>query len=126
MLGVHACGSALEPAGLETRYSIRPTAMGGNRGARDVYESDVMGATTVEWARSAGGRRARDGAMRQRLEGEWGAESGTCIGCGAQGAAFSQCLSCGAPIEPDDGSWHYSFGWVAGPRHQGEARGSMH
>ena len=41
---------------------------------------------------------------------------GRCIGCGAVAAAFSQCLSCGAPVEPDDNSWHYSFGWVEGPR----------
>ena len=31
-------------------------------------------------------------------------------------AAFSQCLSCGAPVEPVDGSWHYAFGWVEGAR----------
>ena len=43
-------------------------------------------------------------------------EPGTCIGCGATGDAFSQCLSCGAPVEPDDGSWHYAFGWVEGAR----------
>ena len=41
---------------------------------------------------------------------------GECIGCGAAGAALSQCLSCGAPVEPNDNSWHYSFGWVEGPR----------
>ena len=41
---------------------------------------------------------------------------GTCIGCGTPGAALRQCLSCGAPVEPDDESWHYSFGWVEGPR----------
>ena len=41
---------------------------------------------------------------------------GECIGCGAVAAAFSQCLSCGAPVEPNDNSWHYSFGWVEGPR----------
>ena len=39
---------------------------------------------------------------------------GECIGCGAVAAAFSQCLSCGAPVEPNDNSWHYSFGWVDG------------
>ena len=43
-------------------------------------------------------------------------EPGTCIGCGAADAAFGQCLSCGAPVEPDDGSWHYAFGWVEGAR----------
>ena len=41
---------------------------------------------------------------------------GVCIGCGVTDAAFSQCLSCGAPVEPVDGSWHYAFGWVEGPR----------
>ena len=41
---------------------------------------------------------------------------GACIGCGVADAAFSQCLSCGAPVEPTDGSWHFAFGWVEGPR----------
>lgn len=41
---------------------------------------------------------------------------GTCVGCGVPNAAFRGCLSCGAPVEPDDGSWHYMFGWVEGPR----------
>ena len=45
-----------------------------------------------------------------------GAASGECIGCGVWSRAFSQCLSCGAPVEPFDGSYHYSFGWVEGPR----------
>ena len=41
---------------------------------------------------------------------------GACIGCGVADAAFSQCLSCGAPVEPTDGSWHFAFGWVEGAR----------
>ena len=41
---------------------------------------------------------------------------GACIGCGVADAAFSQCLSCGAPVEPTDGSWHFDFGWLEGPR----------
>jgi hypothetical protein len=41
---------------------------------------------------------------------------GECIGCGAVGVAGGQCLSCGAPVEPWDSSFHYSFGWVDGPR----------
>ena len=41
---------------------------------------------------------------------------GTCIGCGASGAALGQCLSCGAPVEPVDESWHFDFGWLEGPR----------
>ena len=27
-------------------------------------------------------------------------------------------VSCGAPLEPLDGSWHYDFGWVGGPRRE--------
>lgn len=42
--------------------------------------------------------------------------NGECIGCGVGGAAGHQCLSCGAPVEPWDGSYHYDFGWVDGPR----------
>jgi len=41
---------------------------------------------------------------------------GECIGCEAVGVAGGQCLSCGAPVEPWDGSFHYDFGWVDGPR----------
>ena len=41
---------------------------------------------------------------------------GVCLGCDVAGEAFSQCLSCGAPVEPADGSWHYDFGWVEGAR----------
>ena len=26
------------------------------------------------------------------------------------------CWSCGGPVEPDDGSFHFDFGWIAGPR----------
>ena len=44
-------------------------------------------------------------------------EAGECLGCDVPGLAFSQCLSCGAPVEPADHSFHYMFGaWVAGPR----------
>ena len=42
--------------------------------------------------------------------------NGECIGCSAVGVAGGQCLSCGAPVEPWDGSFHYDFGWVDGPR----------
>ena len=42
--------------------------------------------------------------------------NGECIGCSAAGVAGGQCLSCGAPVEPWDGSFHYDFGWVDGPR----------
>ena len=43
--------------------------------------------------------------------------AGVCLGCDAADVvAFSQCLSCGAPVEPADGSWHYDFGWVEGAR----------
>ena len=42
--------------------------------------------------------------------------TGECIGCGVWSSAFAQCRSCGAPVEPFDGSYHYSFGWVVGPR----------
>ena len=32
----------------------------------------------------------------------------------------SECLSCWAPVEePWDGSFHYDFGWVDGPRGDG-------
>ena len=41
---------------------------------------------------------------------------GDCIICGAAGVAGGKCLSCGAPVEPWDGSFHYDFGWVDGPR----------
>ena len=43
-------------------------------------------------------------------------DDGACLGCGARGHAGGQCISCGAPIEPDDESFHYDFGWVDGPR----------
>ena len=43
-------------------------------------------------------------------------DDGVCLGCGLGGAALSQCESCGAPVEPVDGSWHFSFGWLEGPR----------
>ena len=45
---------------------------------------------------------------------------GECIGCDAVGVAGGQCLSCGAPVEPWDGSFHYDFGWVDGPRPESE------
>jgi len=48
------------------------------------------------------------------------AVGGSCIGCGHLGRACSQCESCGAPVEPLDGSWHYDFGWVEGPRVEGD------
>lgn len=53
-----------------------------------------------------------------------GVVSGECIDCGVWSRAFSQCLSCGAPVEPFDGSYHFSFGWVEGPHwtHQAPAR----
>ena len=41
---------------------------------------------------------------------------GDCINCGAAGVAGGKCYSCGAPVEPWDGSFHYDFGWVDGPR----------
>ena len=42
---------------------------------------------------------------------------GTCVGCGSVYRAFSQCLSCGGPVDPDDGSFHFLFDdWVPGPR----------
>ena len=45
---------------------------------------------------------------------------GECIGCGAVGVAGGQAgsvfRSCWAPVEPWDGSFHYDFGWVDGPR----------
>ena len=28
----------------------------------------------------------------------------------------TMCLGCGAPVEPDDGSFFYYFGWQDGPR----------
>ena len=45
-----------------------------------------------------------------------GEPDGVCIGCGVVGVAGGGCLSCGAPVEPWDGSFHYDFGWVDGPR----------
>ena len=45
-----------------------------------------------------------------------GEPDGECIGCGVVGVAGGKCLSCGAPVEPWDGSFHYDFGWVDGPR----------
>jgi len=42
-------------------------------------------------------------------------ENGRCMACEQDGEAFQQCSSCGAPIEPKDNSWHYSFGWKKGP-----------
>ena len=43
---------------------------------------------------------------------------GECIGCGIKSHPLLACLSCGAPIAPLDGSWHYHFGWVEGPRRE--------
>ena len=42
--------------------------------------------------------------------------NGECIGCGLRSAAGQGCEDCGAPVEPDDSSYHYNFGWVDGPR----------
>ena len=44
--------------------------------------------------------------------------SGLCLGCGGiNQQPFSQCESCGAPVEPSDGSSHYAFGeWHDGNR----------
>ena len=43
---------------------------------------------------------------RQYVVAEGGA-AGECLGCDVPGVAFSQCLSCGAPVEPADHSYHY-------------------
>ena len=43
-------------------------------------------------------------------------EGGTCKCCGSVQDPFSQCLDCGGPVEPDDGSYHYHFGWQLGPQ----------
>ena len=53
-------------------------------------------------------------------EASFDVSGGTCLGCGAVGNPCSQCLECGAPVEPDDGSCHYQFGWVDGPRPQSQ------
>ena len=38
---------------------------------------------------------------------------GTCLGCGATQRPYTGCLSCGAPVDPDDGSFTYYFGeWL--------------
>ena len=58
--------------------------------------------------------------MRSCAAGYVGDLNGECIGCGAVGVAGGQCLSCGAPVEPWDGSFHYDFGWVDGPRPESE------
>ena len=43
-------------------------------------------------------------------------EDGTCSGCGARGVSGSQCMVCGAAVEPDDGSYHWGpDGWTDGP-----------
>ena len=40
-------------------------------------------------------------------------EGGECASCGAVQAPFGQCLSCGGPVEPSDGSYRYYFGeWL--------------
>ena len=40
-------------------------------------------------------------------------EGGECAACGAVQAPFGQCLSCGGPVEPSDGSYRYHFGeWL--------------
>ena len=40
---------------------------------------------------------------------------GICKGCGVRDLPFGQCLTCGAPVEPIDGSEHYCWGrWRAG------------
>lgn len=41
---------------------------------------------------------------------------GECIGCGARASSGTQCLECGAPVEPLDQSYYYNFGWRLGPR----------
>ena len=58
------------------------------------------------------------------LDGDWEAEQqrayepdrgtgGTCLGCGAIQRPYTGCLSCGAPVDPDDGSFTYYFGeWL--------------
>lgn len=44
--------------------------------------------------------------------------NGSCSACDNEGDAFQQCLSCGAPVEPKDHSWHYDGGWKKGPAPQ--------
>ena len=42
---------------------------------------------------------------------------GVCEGCGKRAEAGTQCLTCGGPVDPEDGAYHYYFGeWLAGPR----------
>ena len=43
--------------------------------------------------------------------------TGECVGCGAHGREGTGCSSCGGPIDPTSGEYHYYFGeWIDGPR----------
>ena len=56
---------------------------------------------------------------KEESEGEGSSESeedGECLGCGGHQRANTQCLYCGAPVEPRDGSGHYMYGWHEGSR----------
>jgi hypothetical protein len=52
--------------------------------------------------------------------------AGDCLGCNALHQwAGTSCESCGAPVEPRDGSFHFDFGWVDGPRPMGDGQGCL-
>jgi len=87
----------------------------------DAFEVAYVVARLVD---RVGGPPAADSDVGDSDDGGWRDDdghddhdvNGECIGCGVGGAAGHQCLSCGAPVEPWDGSYHYDFGWVDGPR----------
>ena len=51
---------------------------------------------------------------------------GACLGCGSRGPSGQQCLECGGPIEPEDQSFHFQFGWIEGPRPDSPITGPLH
>jgi hypothetical protein len=53
---------------------------------------------------------------QKETESEDEEDDGECLGCGGYQRANTQCLYCGAPVEPRDGSGHYMFGWHEGSR----------
>jgi len=58
----------------------------------------------------------REMEEREMEEEEDEVKDGECLGCGNEQRKGTQCLSCGAPVEPKNGSEHYMFGWHEGKR----------
>ena len=61
-------------------------------------------------------RDARPKAASNGTEENEPEENGECLGCGGRQEAYTQCMHCGAPVEPNDGSGHYMYGWHEGSR----------